>query len=69
MTITQEVPEPLLYTVEEAGFLLSLSGGSIRKFIRTGELKTIRPTPLSIRISRQELEQFVRTHRAREDNK
>ena len=49
----------LLYSIEEAAYILSTSGSTVRRWIKTGDLKTVRPSIGTVRISRAELERFV----------
>ena len=55
-----EFPEPLLYTVEEAAYLLSLSKSSVHRLIKEGKVKTLHPSPGSLRIGRTDLELFIK---------
>ena len=59
MQLTTDQPEPLLYTIEESAYVLALSPPTVYRLIKSGGLKTIRPTPGCVRISRAELVQFV----------
>jgi len=52
-------PEPLLFKIEEAAHDLSMSASALRRLIKNGSLKTVRPTIGTVRISRAELERFV----------
>jgi excisionase family DNA binding protein len=54
-----EPQEQLLYTIEEAAHILSMSGSSLRRLIKNGSLKTVRPSIGTVRITRVELESFV----------
>ena len=50
---------PMVYTIDDAAYILSMSVSSIRRLIKDGQLKTMRISPGSIRITRTELEQYV----------
>jgi excisionase family DNA binding protein len=54
-----EPQEQLLYTIEEAAHILSMSGSSLRRLIKNGSLKTVRPSIGTVRITRAELEAFA----------
>ena len=53
-------PEPILLKVGEAAYGLSMSLSATRRLIKNGSLKTVRPTIGTVRISRAELERFVK---------
>ena len=59
MVIQPENPEPLLHTVEEAAYILSIGVSSVYRLIKDEKLKTVRPTIGTVRITRAELERFV----------
>ena len=50
---------PMIYTVDEAAFLLSVSTSSIRRWIRNGSLKTVRLGTGVVRIELDELVDFI----------
>jgi len=54
-----ELPEPLLYTMDEAACVLSVSRSTLRRWIKDRKLKTVRPSIGTVRITRDELESFV----------
>lgn len=60
MVSKEELPEPLLYSMEEAAFMLSISVSALHRETKKGNLKIIRPTPGCVRITRTELERFIK---------
>ena len=60
MATQPESPEPLLYTIEDAAHGLSMSASALRRLIKDGSLKTVRPSIGTVRVSRAELERFAK---------
>jgi len=60
MQIIAESQEPLLYTMAAAAGMLSVSESTLRRWVSNGTLKTVRPSVGTVRISRAELERFVK---------
>ena len=56
MTNSQDISEPLLYTIDEAACILSMSGSTVRRSIKIGSLRTVHPSVGTVRISRAELD-------------
>jgi excisionase family DNA binding protein len=63
MEFPQEVLKPLLYSIDEAACIVSLSPSTIRRAIKNGYLNAIYPTVGTVRITRAELERFIREAR------
>jgi excisionase family DNA binding protein len=59
MVNLKEIPEPLLYTIDEAACIISVSVSTLRRMIKNGNLKTVKPSIGTVRISRAELEAFI----------
>ena len=56
-----------MYTMDEAAYLMNISKSTVKNLVRDGKLKTHRLGPRTIRISEEDLNQFVDDRKANEN--